>query len=280
MGRDLPAKSSPGSETLLAYEDLAPYYDSFTDGYEYTRWLDAIEIWAQAHGLRGRRLLDVACGTGKSFEPMLARGYRVTACDLSPQMVVRARDRARDRADVRVADMRSLPWESSFDLVTCMDDAVNYLLTPDHLAAALSSIAKALAPGGVLVFDTNTLRTYRTTFASTFDVPCGSSALRWHGLTTSAFEAGDIATAVIASRGGERLESRHVQRHWPISVLRAATLRAGLERVSFRGQVPGGRLVGDPDELNHTKVVCIAAKPRTPCRTVPQAATGREGVLR
>ena len=38
---------------------------------------------ASRPGLRGARLLDVACGTGNTMLPMLARGYEVTGVDIS-----------------------------------------------------------------------------------------------------------------------------------------------------------------------------------------------------
>ena len=66
-----------------AYDALAPAYDILTADYDYDAWLSAIERVAIAHGLTGRRVLDVACGTGKSFLPLLERGYEVTACDIS-----------------------------------------------------------------------------------------------------------------------------------------------------------------------------------------------------
>src|SRR5215216_7107442 len=91
------------------YDVLAPAYDVLTAGHAHDAWLRAIERLALAHGLRGRRLLDVACGTGKSFEPLLRRGYEVTACDGSPAMVAHARARAGATARVEVADMRALP---------------------------------------------------------------------------------------------------------------------------------------------------------------------------
>src|SRR5437764_9830283 len=109
-----------------AYEALAPYYDAYTEDYPHERWLTDLEQLAIRHGLRGRRLLDVACGTGKSTLPLALRGYRTSACDLSPAMVAIAHRRLRG-AGVRplVADMRALPWVGGFDLVTCLDDAVN-----------------------------------------------------------------------------------------------------------------------------------------------------------
>src|SRR5215212_7437646 len=124
-------------QALSAYDGLAPHYDAFTAGYDYDRWLGALEELAGEHGLRGRRLFDVACGTGKSFLPMLERGYEVVACDLSPGMVERAQGKAGAAADVFVADMRELPAVGVFDLVTCLDDAVNYLTTPADLRAAM-----------------------------------------------------------------------------------------------------------------------------------------------
>src|SRR3954463_12119612 len=77
--------------TYAAYELLAPFYDSYTREYGHELWLENLEAIAIGHGLRGNRLLDVGCGTGKSFLPMLARGYEVTGCDISPAMVERAR---------------------------------------------------------------------------------------------------------------------------------------------------------------------------------------------
>ena len=262
MAAIAPAETASTTLALDAYEALAPLYDHFTDGYEYERWLGGIEAWALASGLRGRDLLDVACGTGKSFEPMLRRGYRVTGCDLSPGMVAEAARKSAGAADVVVADMRELPWRSCFDLITCVDDAVNYLLDEDDLVAALTSMRRALRPGGILVFDTNSLATYRSTFAEEFEVESGDWRFRWRGEADAAFEPGGVAGATVEASGPEpQPASRHVQRHWPVAVLRDACADAGLERISFRGQMTGCRLMGDPDEESHTKVVCLAARP-------------------
>src|SRR4051794_21765915 len=151
-----------------AYDGLAPAYDAFTAGHEYVRWLDYLEELATEHGLRGKALLDVGCGTGKSFLPMLEKGYDVVACDVSPQMVAQARAKIPpDRAQVLVADMRDLPELGAFDLITCLDDAINYATSRLELRATLEGFARNLRPGGIAVFDGNSLSTYRTLFAGT-----------------------------------------------------------------------------------------------------------------
>src|ERR1044072_6017257 len=183
---------------LLAYERLAPIYDDFTDGYDHDGWVGRLERIAPNRGAFGRRVLDVGCGTGKSFAPLLKRGYEVWACDISPAMVARARrcgDVDPDR--VLVADMRALPELGAFALVTCLDDAINYLLTVEDLEAAFASVARVLAPDGVYLFDTNTLATNRAGFAAdaTFERPLAAAV--WRGETAEPIEAGSLCCASI-----------------------------------------------------------------------------------
>src|SRR5919112_1807986 len=88
-----------------AYRGLAPFYDA---------WTSHLERRARRFGVSGRRLLDVACGTGKSFLPLLERGYEVTGCDISPEMLAEARAKA-PGVVLEEADMRELPKLGEFD---------------------------------------------------------------------------------------------------------------------------------------------------------------------
>jgi SAM-dependent methyltransferase len=246
---------------LLAYERLAPVYDDFTDGYDHDAWIGRLERIARNHGANGPRVLDVACGTGKSFAPLLERGYDVWACDISPAMAERARRCAGiDPARVLVADMRELPELGAFELVTCLDDAVNYLLTDDDLVAAFASVARQLAPDGVYLFDTNTLATYRAGFAvdAIFERPL--AAATWRGETTGPIEPGALCAASIAFDDDGDGVSRHVQRHHPEPVVRHALTSAGLACRAVLGQSTGGVLHEDADEEAHTKLVYVAGR--------------------
>src|ERR671937_1600785 len=69
--------------------------------------------------------------------------------------------RARGRARVVVADMRALPALGRFDLVTCLDDALNHVLEPDDVTRTFAGMAANLAPSGRIVFDVTTVATYR-----------------------------------------------------------------------------------------------------------------------
>jgi SAM-dependent methyltransferase len=247
---------------LLAYERLAPVYDDFTDGYDHDAWVDRLERIARNHGANGPSVLDVACGTGKSFAPLLERGWDVWACDISPAMVERARCCAGVDPDrVLVADMRDLPQLGAFELVTCLDDAVNYLLSVDDLVAAFASVARLLAPDGVYLFDTNTLATYRAGFVDgvVFERPLAGAI--WRGETAEPIEPGAVCMAAIElSSADEGAISRHVQRHYPQPIVRRALTSAGLACRDVLGQSTGGVLDEDTDEDAHTKLVYVAGQ--------------------
>jgi SAM-dependent methyltransferase len=247
---------------LLAYERLAPVYDDFTDGYDHDAWVGRLERIARSHGAKGPRVLDVACGTGKSFAPLLERSYDVWACDISPAMVERARRCAGvDPERVLVADMRELPELGAFELVTCLDDAVNYLLETEDLVAAFASVARLLAPDGVYLFDTNTLATYRAGFAEgvVFERPLAGAT--WRGETAEPIAAGALCMAAIElSSTRDHVISRHVQRHHPQPVVRRALTSAGLACRAVLGQSTGGVLHEVADEEVHTKLVYVAGR--------------------
>jgi SAM-dependent methyltransferase len=146
------------------YDAFAPHYDEFTSGSDYARWTDHVLEHARAHGLTGRTLLDLACGTGNSFLPFMNRGFEVVGVDASGAMLAEAACKA-PHARLVLSDLRELPLLGRFDLVTCFDDSLNYLPAEPDLRAAFRSIAANLAACGLTVFDLNTLNAYRTTFA-------------------------------------------------------------------------------------------------------------------
>jgi SAM-dependent methyltransferase len=179
-----------------AYDDLAPDYDLLTAGYPYERWLAALEALARDHGAEGRDVLDVACGTGKSFLQLLERGWRVVGCDISPAMLAVARTKA-PTARLVQADMRALGRLGEFDLVTCLDDALNYLLDERELEAALSGIRGNLRPHGVAIWDVNTLAQYRASFARDHTTDRDGVFLAWRGETAPSLEPGGPAQATV-----------------------------------------------------------------------------------
>jgi SAM-dependent methyltransferase len=256
------------TDARSAYDVLAPYYDRFTDGYAHAALVAALTALARDHGLSGHRALDVACGTGKSTEPLAEFGYDVSACDISPEMVQRARQRLDGDGCAFVADMRALPDVGAFDLITCLDDSVNYLLSAEDLRRSLRSMAARLRPGGHIVFDANTLGTYRRGFSSDFVVESGETLFCWRGQTSPDASPGSLCDATLEvfylrdDGAFERLTSTHRQRHHSAQAVREAIAAAGLRLRATRGLLPGGVLSGTPDDDEQPKLVYLAERPQ------------------
>jgi SAM-dependent methyltransferase len=247
-----------------AYATLAPYYDAFTRNYQHDVWLERLEALAREHGLVGRRVLDVACGTGKSLVPLVRRGYHGTGCDLSADMLDHAR-RALPDARLHRADMRTLPRSIGvFDWLTCLDDALNYLLDDDDLARALVSMAGLLRSGGLLTFDLNSLSAHRDGFAATWVVEQPGLFLCWEGRGCGPLpgEPGSADISIFERTNGswDRHASRHDQRWWSKDDVQRACGAAGLTLVAVHGQLPGARLQPHPDESTHTKLIYLARR--------------------
>jgi SAM-dependent methyltransferase len=255
-----------------AYDRMAPYYDQFTAGYAHEAWIAALERQALDLGLCGRRVLDVGCGTGSSTAPLFARGYSVLACDISPEMVRIAREKFPEHADsFQVADMRALPTLGEFDLVLCLDDCINYLLSDTELESALRGIARQLAPEGILAFDVNSLQTYHHGFTSSMIRESAGLFFAWRGRATSAIGPCDQAEAtveVFAERPDglwERTSTTHLQRHHSRTAIRGALGAAGLSCRRVLGQRPGAVLEADPVEDHHPKLVFFAGRSEGGC---------------
>jgi len=216
-------------------------YDDFTAHHNYDLWLGELMPKLEKHGIQGKRLLDVACGTGKSFIPMLNRGWEASASDISPAMVALARAKVGDKADLSVADMRDLPDFGQFDLVWCLDDAVNYLLSVEELERALAGMRRNLGPEGLLTFDVNALQVYRTFFAEEVVVERDGRRLVWTGCSTADVGPGQISEArfevwPLEGEGGPLIEPEmHRQRHFPEAEILAALASAGLEALEVFG---------------------------------------------
>jgi SAM-dependent methyltransferase len=245
---------------------MAPTYDDFTAHHNYDGWLAELLAVLVGHGLRGRRLLDVGCGTGKSFLPMLPRGWKVTGCDISPAMLALAERKAGSSAALSVADMRELPILGEFDLVWALDDAINYMLSGKEIEGALRGMRANLARSGLLLFDVNELLIYRSVFTETTVSERDGWRFTYRGQTPKGAPPGSVFEARLEAErnegqvvpGARGEVSVHRQRHFPEAKVLAALHRAGLECLGVYGQDFEGIPRQPLDTSIHTKAIYVA----------------------
>ena len=98
-------------------------------------------------------ILDVSCGIGTQALGLSGRGYHVTASDLSPHEVERAKQEASLRGlsiAFSVADMRHAfnHHASQFDIVLSCDNSVPHLLSDEDILTAFRQFYRCTRPGG------------------------------------------------------------------------------------------------------------------------------------
>ncbi len=102
--------------------------------------------------LAGRVALDVGCGAGLLAEPLARMGAMVTGIDAAPENVAAASAHAALSGlaiDYRAGGIE-VAGAARFDLVTCLE-VIEHVSDPAGFAGGL---ARALAPGGLLVMST------------------------------------------------------------------------------------------------------------------------------
>lgn len=144
-----------GTEKTVALErrsiGVSEGYDVWAASYDdYGNPLVLVEegpVHSLLGDVRGRHVLDAACGTGRHTRWLCDQGARVVGVDGSSGMLDVARTKCPE-ADLRLGSVLELPVESaSFDVV------VNALMA-EHVAdlnALVAELARALRPGGLLV---------------------------------------------------------------------------------------------------------------------------------
>jgi SAM-dependent methyltransferase len=148
--RAVPAPSGGADAVQAYYHEIAPFYDAeLTDR-------DDLDFWRSvANGCVGGRTLEIGAGTGRVTVALAATAGEVVAIDLSPDLLLRARQSLSIYPQVTLirADMRALPLLGTFDLVVAANDPLSHLLDDADRDRAFCEIVGCLAPGGHFVLD-------------------------------------------------------------------------------------------------------------------------------
>ena len=140
-----------------AYTVLAQSYDRLTADVDYGKWADYVERHFRRAKRPVRSVAELGCGTGSLTRLLAQRGYRMTAVDLSPDMLAAAEQKCRG-LDVLLLcqDMSRLALLEPPDAVVSCLDSVNYVTRPAALRRTFQRVYRALAPGGLFLFDVKT----------------------------------------------------------------------------------------------------------------------------
>lgn len=202
--------------THHTFDTAAQYYDLFELKSQpmYANIMNILETHFTHHQVTS--VLDFACGTGAQAIPLARKGYHVTACDMSTELLHIAQQKNASELDIlwKHGDMRQSQF-GTFDAVIAMLNAIGYLSASDFITA-LRNIRQHLAPSGLFVCDNANLGAIRATgyisgkmidtagehqgtkfvrfCESTIDLRRGQFTTQWEAYVQEGFQAAEVFT--------------------------------------------------------------------------------------
>ncbi len=256
---------------MEAYSSFAEVYDLFMDNVPYREWCGYITALLAEHGIADGLILDLGCGTGRLTRLLAEAGYDMIGVDYSGEMLDIARRQggmnAAEKQDagetVRVQrkdageavrgqkqdagnsvqsrasdilylqqDMRSFELYGTVRAVVSSCDALNYILEEDDLRKIFRLVNNYLDPGGLFLFDMNTVYKYRDMLGET--TICENreeGSFIWENYYDgeSGINEYDL-TLFIREEGGlyRKYEETHYQRGYELSDIKRLLEEAGL----------------------------------------------------
>jgi SAM-dependent methyltransferase len=139
------------------YSELAKYYDRIYWWKDYNQEVDFLTKVLKRYEVRGKCILEVACGTGNHTKILAAKGYEVTGVDINDDMLSIARRKVRSHARFLRGDMRDLDAvvDGRYEAAICLFSAISYNLTRSDLKRTIQGLYDHLKERGVVIFDTH-----------------------------------------------------------------------------------------------------------------------------
>ena len=202
---------------MSCYEALASSYDALTEDVGYEKRADFLEKLFRRSRIPVKVVLDLACGTGTMTWLLTGRGYELIGVDLHQSMP-------------------QLDLYGTVDAAICCRDSLNYLTDPADVRRTFRRLHLFVAPGGVLVFDVNTVAKLAALDGQVFldeteDTYCVWRAEYHRGLCTYYMD-------LFRRRGDkawDRREELHRERAYTVEELTAWLTEAGFGDIRVYG---------------------------------------------
>ena len=219
----------------MSYGVFSEFYDALTANVSYDTVSQVLSSLLTRYGKGRGLLLDLACGTGSVSVRLAKKGYEVIGVDLSPEMLSEAQNKAYSAGQnilFLCQDMTALDLYGTVDAAVCTLDGLCHLPDEESVQAALRKVSLFMNPGGVFLFDVNSVYKHRAVLGNntfvydTDDVYCvWQNTLLSDGVTVQM----DLDFFEPVSDAGDyvRQSERFTERAYPRETLEAMLKKAG-----------------------------------------------------
>lgn len=221
---------------MEAYTSFAEVYDTFMDNVPYEEWGGYIHRILCENDINDGILLDLGCGTGIMTELFAGFGYDMIGVDNSADMLEIAMEKKEASGhDILylLQDMRAFELYGTVRAVLSVCDSVNYMTDPADLLQVFRLVNNYLDPGGIFIFDFNTVHKYRDVMGDcTIAEDRGECSFIWDNYYYEEEKINEYELTLFIREEGEeyyrRYQETHFQRAYTLEEIRELLTRAGL----------------------------------------------------
>jgi len=134
------------------YDVFSEFYDDMMG--DRSRNVALVAGLITKHRPKAKKVLELACGTGAILKALSGK-YEVSGLDVSRGMLAKAKKKL-PKAGFYRQSMARFSIKDKFDVVLCLFDSINHLLSFKEWEAVFAGAKKHLNEGGLFVFDMNT----------------------------------------------------------------------------------------------------------------------------
>lgn len=221
---------------MEAYGRFAGVYDIFMDNVNYGEWTDYIIEALVQDGIKDGLVLELGCGTGTVTEMLADAGYDMIGIDNSEEMLAEAMEkRAGSGHDILylLQDMQDFELYGTVRAVVSVCDSMNYVTEPEDLEYVFALVNNYLDPGGLFIFDMNTVYKYQEMIGdSTIAENREEGSFIWENTYDEESGINEYAlTLFLPDADGryEKVEEVHYQRAYPLEQIKTLLQSSGLK---------------------------------------------------
>lgn len=218
------------------YTSFASVYDTFMDNVPYKDWADKVTQILVNAGIKDGLVLELGCGTGSMTEEMASRGYDMIGVDYSEEMLeIAMKKREENGHDILYLhqDMREFELYGTVKAVISICDSMNYILEKDDLQEVFRLVNNYLDPGGLFLFDLNTVYKYEAVLAdNNFSDNASGCSFIWDNYFDAQSGINEYELTIFVEQSSglyEKFEEIHYQKAYQIDDIKEMLELVGME---------------------------------------------------
>ena len=218
---------------MEAYSGFAKVYDLFMDNVPYEEWSQYLISLLKEYGIQDGLVLDLGCGTGKITRYLSRAGYDMIGIDCSGEMLQIAMEHESEEILYLCQDMREFELYGTVAAVVSICDSINYILEEEELKQVFSLVNNYLDPGGIFLFDLNTLYKYREVLGdNTICENREEGSFIWENFFDEEESINEYELTLFIREEGDcyrKYQETHYQRGYELSTIQRLLEEAGME---------------------------------------------------